>query len=91
MRECSQSATVRGVGLGASCAGQLCLPISESRGHSLFAGANNLHLSVPIGSDGDRTAAFVAGPAAFPVGKATVYVVHALMADPTLITGKKQR
>lgn len=54
-------------------------------------GANNLHLSVPIGSDGDRTAAFVAGPAAFPVGKATVYVVHALMADPTLITGKKQR
>lgn len=58
---------------------------------STCAGANNLHLSVPIGSDGDRTAAFVAGPAAFPVGKATVYVVHALMADPTLITGKKQR
>lgn len=86
-----QSATVRGVGVGASCADQRAC---QSQSHAiirLFAGANNLHLSVPIGSDGDRTAAFVAGPAAFPVGKATVYVVHALMADPTLITGKKQR
>ena len=71
----------------ASCA---CQSLSHAT-ILLFAGANNLHLSVPIGSDGDRTAAFVAGPAAFPVGKATVYVVHALMADPTLITGKKQR
>lgn len=98
----------------------------------LPADANNVHLEVNDGKE--RITSFVAGPAAFPVGKvhrrrrgprrwgasaphsqpasmlhvvvcgpamthtlllvpgalqATVYVMHAILADPTLITGMR--